>query len=312
MMNRYENENRTEIRRRTYLLAGLVGGVAIASVAILNLDNAPNKHPIDALRDRAEFSVEPAWTQDFAATKDTRLDTGIWHYETDYRVPGYNNEKQAYTSQNKNVRIEPGVGLVIEAHRADYTYPDDPDKQSFDYTSGRIDTRGAFTFEYGKVEARMKLPEGAGTWPAFWLLSDNEIHTNALAAPSDDPRAYMQNGEVDVMEHYGHSPGIVEGTVHTYAQSSANEITIPDASKAFHTYGIEISRDSITWTVDDTPYHSFDKTSDDSNHWPFGNGNQLYVIFNLAMGGTGGGEIQDEHGPWRMEVQNVSYYPLVK
>jgi beta-glucanase (GH16 family) len=110
------------------------------------------------------------------------------------------------------------------------------------------------------------------------------------------------------MEHYGSAPGIIEGTVHTYAQSYAGQVKQPDVSENYHTYGVEVTPDNITWTIDGNPYHSFDKRSANTNEWPFGNGNRLYVILNLAMGGSGGGEISDDRDAWRMEVQNISFY----
>src|SRR5687768_16483223 len=124
-----------------------------------------------------EFRETPSWAQEFNLMRTTAIDTAVWRHETSPDVPGFNDELQAYTSRAENVRIERGVGLVIEAHRRGYQYPDDPEARRFDYTSGRIDTRDSFSFEYGKVEARIKMPKGPGVWPAFWLLSANGIHT---------------------------------------------------------------------------------------------------------------------------------------
>ena len=51
-------------------------------------------------------------------------------------------------------------------------------------------SQGLFSFQYGRAEARMKLPEGQGMWPAFWLLGNNIVTIN-----------WPASGELDVMEH---------------------------------------------------------------------------------------------------------------
>lgn len=310
-MKRHEGDpQHPEVRRRTYLQMLAVGAVAIASLSLLNHDTPPSGDTAPNYP-RAKYESTPAWRQHFADLPTSRLDTSTWRYDTDYQVPGYNDEQQAYTDLAKNVRIEPGVGLVIEAHQEPYRYQTDPTARTYDYTSGRIDTLNSFNFEYGKIEAKMKLPEGAGVWPAFWLLSANEPHTQIEAQTGTNERSYMKNGEIDIMEYYGHTPGVIEATAHTYKKSVAGSINVPDAGDAFHTYGVEVAPNSITWTVDGTPYHSLTKSSDNPDDWPFGGGNRLYVLLNLAMGGTGGEVIQNEHGPWRMEIQDLSYYQYI-
>lgn len=298
------------MRRRTYLQMLAVGAVAITGLTLLTHES-PSSNEVAVDYPRSEYEPTPAWRQHFADSTSNRLDTNIWRYDIDYQVPSYNDEQQAYTPTEKNVRIEPGTGLIIEARRESYRYPNDPTARMYDYTSGRIDTLNSFSFEYGKIESRMKLPKGAGVWPAFWLLSANEPHTQGTEQADDDKRFYMKNGEIDIMEFYGHTPGTIEATVHTYNKSVAGSIDILDAGDTFHTYGVEIAPDSITWTVDDMPYHSVRKPSENPDDWPFGNGNQLYVLLNLAMGGTGGEIIQDEHSPWRMEVQDLAFYNYV-
>lgn len=268
-----------------------------------------------APQNTTRFALQPSWEQDFTASQTNIIDPSIWHYSTDPNVPSYNNEKQAYTTSPKNVRIEPGTGLIIEAHKEKYIYPSDPTKNAFDYTSGRIDTSQSLNFEYGKIEATIKLPPGQGVWPAFWLLSANNVHTDKVdktAGIRSDPRFYMKDGEIDIMEYYGSPEGRVEATVHTYDDSIEKTITVADASDSFHTYAVEIEPSKITWTIDNKAVFAYDKTSNNPDVWPFGKGNQFYIILNLAMGGSGGGQIDDDQAPWRMEVKNVKYYPFNK
>lgn len=303
------SDKEKNLSRRTILRWGLIGaGVILASTVAYTAINQIQSQELSSERS-SEFSKTPDWQQNFAKAQTGSIDTSIWHYDTSPEVPGYNDEAQGYTNWHDNVRIENGVGLVLEAHKRDYKYPNDPQQRQFKYTSGRIDTRNSFSFEYGKIEATMKLPASKGVWPAFWLLSGNEVHTINKEYSDDqinDKKFYLHNGEVDVMEYYGDNPSHIEATVHTFNEVKAKTITVK-TPELFHTYGVEITPDNIIWTIDNVPYHIFTKKSDNPDDWPFKNNNQLYVILNLAMGGPAG-EIDNTQGPWRLEVSNVAFY----
>jgi beta-glucanase (GH16 family) len=311
-----ESGARGRISRRGILQAGALGLGGILGAGVVYNALTPTTTVRRAQGTRGEdFSTEPSWAQEFKLMDSTTIDPAVWRHETSPDVPGFNKERQAYTSRAENVRIEPGLGLVIEAHRRSYQYPNDPERRSFDYTSGRINTKDSFTFEYGKIEARLKMPKGLGVWPAFWLLSANRIHTAGRSfsrQQTRDERFYLRNGELDVVEYYGRSPGEVEATVHTFSDSHEAQVDVRDATDAFHTYGAEVTPTSIIWTLDGEPYHRYTKPSDDTEEWPFGNGNRLYVILNLAMGGPLAGLIEDAQAPWRFEVESVRFYDYTR
>jgi beta-glucanase (GH16 family) len=84
--------------------------------------------------------------------------------------------------------------------------------------------------------------------------------------------------------------------------------TVPTATQQFHTYGVELMPTKIIWTVDGQPYGTYDKPSGQPQDWPFGSGNRFYVILNLAMGGDGGGAIDDGQGPWQMQIEKINFY----
>ncbi|HEY8992928.1 MAG TPA: glycoside hydrolase family 16 protein [Candidatus Microsaccharimonas sp.] len=303
-------EDGPHISRRNLLIGSLIGAGALTGALGLYQLTETLQQP-----QKPEFETTPSWQQDFLHMNASTLDSKVWRYDQNPDVPGYNQEYQGYTTSEKNVRIEPGVGLVLEAHKESYTYPNDTEKRVFDYTSGKIDTLDSFNFEYGKVEATIKMSAGAGAWPAFWLLSANEVHTsgdNVSKAVQDSPRYYMKDGEIDIMEFYGQRPNQFEATVHTFNKSYEKTISVPDISEGFHTYGVELSPNRITWTLDGKPCYTFDKPSDNPDTWPFGDGNKMYVILNLAMGGSGGGPVDTSYDSWRMDVQNVSYYKMKK
>ena len=132
------------------------------------------------------------------------------------------------------------------------------------YTSARMKSQGLFSVLYGRVEARAKLPESQGMWPAFWLLGNNIATINWPAC-----------GELDVMEHIdgSNSPFYVGGAVPGYdwVQSSVHGTGF-DGSKsgipyhpsgfsaaAWHTYGMIWSPGKIQYYVDDptNPYETF-------------------------------------------------------
>ena len=222
-------------------------------------------------------------------------------------MPTFNDEEQGYTP--KNVLIVPGRGMLIQARKETFRYPND--NAVYKYTSGRVDTRDSFSFEYGKFEAEMILPDGAGAWPAFWFLSANQAHTNKLHPTDKDwgqERFYLHDGEVDGVETSGKQPTLIEATLHTFDQSTEGHITVPDATKNPHVYGVEFAPDELRWTVDGTPYFSRRKPANATpDNWPFMNGNRWYPIFNLAMGGTMGGEITSQ-GPWTLAVSRATFY----
>src|SRR5262249_413360 len=156
-----------------------------------------------------------------------------WNYEIGYVR---NNEAQFYTSDPQNVRVEDGA-LIIEARRER--------RSGYAYTSASVNTRGRMNFLYGRFEVRAKLPSARGTWPAIWLLG-----------PNIDEVGWPQCGEIDIMEHLGHEPGRIYGTVHTPAYNhvlhteKGSSIHVPAPWLDFHVYALEWSEDRIDFFVD--------------------------------------------------------------
>lgn len=241
---------------------------------------------------------ELVWSEDF----DTEtLNTEIWNYEVGGGGFG-NNEKQYYTSRPKNIRLEDGK-LVIEAIKETY--------ENREYTSARINTKGKIGFAYGKVEARMKLPSGAGTWPAFWMMGQNYSMVG-----------WPKCGEIDIMEHVGYRPNMVSFALHTKEKNGTNglnwhsQVDMDNVEGEFHVYGIEWlkeeynGRDQIKFTVDGIEYASSMESvpMDDDAHWPFNK--DFFIILNLALGGNMGGSIDDAIFQNRiiMEVDWVRVY----
>jgi len=231
----------------------------------------------------------------------TKPIAGYWKIATPAQ-PVYNDEAQTYMNRSQNVRVEKGA-LVLEAR-----------KEGSKYTSGWVDTKGLLAVEAGsRLEATIKLPKGKGTWPAFWLLSTSQPHTTLLKPTNADweqERFYMHDGEIDIMEAYGNYPGMVEATVNAFKSSPESPFQkLGGDPNGFHTYALDWKTDELVFSVDGNAYFSYKKTSDDPKQWPFTASNKMYVILNLAMGGSGGGKITPAAGDsWRMEISSVKYY----
>ncbi|MGC2297994.1 MAG: glycoside hydrolase family 16 protein, partial [Acidobacteriaceae bacterium] len=155
------------------------------------------------------------------------------------------------------------------------------------YTSARLKSQGLFSFQYGRIEAKMMLPESQGMWPAFWLLGNN-IATISWPAC----------GEADIMEHIdGSNPensgydwiaGSVHGGASSSTEVSGTQQYHPAAfsAAAWHTYGMIWSKGEVQFYVDDPSniYATFNP-SNFNGTWPFDQG-PMFVILNLAVGGT--------------------------
>ncbi len=205
-----------------------------------------------------------------------------------------NGEAQIYTDRPENARLVDGL-LVIEARK------EPNDQGGFQFTSARLKTQGLKTFQYGRIEARMKVPPGAGMWPAFWMLGSNI-----------DQVGWPDCGEIDIMEYVGKDPTVVMGTLHGPGYSGALGLTSRslqdyDIADDFHTYAIEWDQDQIRWFFDDVEYHTLTRSDVGEERWVFDQ--PFFLILNLAVGGTLGGFISpDTVFPANVYVDYVRVY----
>lgn len=213
------------------------------------------------------------------------LDTDTWNYEIGNGTNGWGNGEVQYYTQD-NVTVADG-NLVITARREA--------ESGFDFTSGRITTQDKFEFTYGRVEARAKMPEGGGTWPAIWMLGANF-----------DEIGWPETGEIDIMEWVGNSPAETSSALHYPGNSGGNAVvgrtSIGNASSEFHTYSVEWTPDNIIFLLDGVEFFTF--TNEAS--LPFNK--DFFLIMNVAMGGGLGGEIADDFQESSMEVDYIRVY----
>ncbi len=198
------------------------------------------------------------------------INTANWTYDLGGGGWG-NGEMENYTSRPENVRVENGL-LVIEA-RAETNA-----KGGTDYTSARMKTQGLRESQYGRVEARLQVPAGAGLWPAFWMLGANIKQVS-----------WPDCGEIDIMEYIGKEPDLILGTMHGPGYSGALGLTKwnrqqYDIADDFHTYAIEWDKDQISWFYDGSKYSTYTRADVGARKWVFDQ--PFFIILNLAVGGT--------------------------
>lgn len=204
-----------------------------------------------------------------------------------------NNELQYYKAENAVVS-NGMLSIIAKRERV----------QSKAYTSARIRTKNLADFSYGRFEARIKLPAGAGLWPAFWMLSTNEPFGG-----------WPKSGEIDIMEFISAKPDHVFGTIHygdAYPKNKfqGNDFFLYDGSKfsdAFHEFAIEWVPGEIRWYVDNILYSVKRKADVSPYNWPFDN-NNFHFILNTAVGGNLGGTVDNTIFPATMQVDYVRVY----
>ncbi|MGL4851718.1 MAG: family 16 glycosylhydrolase [Phocaeicola sp.] len=216
----------------------------------------------------APEGYELIWRDEF--NEGTRPNGDLWSYETGAGGWG-NNELQNYVpgsvSGEQLAQVSDGIFKIIAKKIGGTVY------------SIRINTKESWT--YGYFEARLKLPSGKGTWPAFWMMPKNFT-------------AWPDDGEIDIMEEVGYRPNWVSSAIHckAYHHSINTEKTaeryLESAQSEYHVYALEWTADYIKTYVDGKLLLTF--TNDKKGNkdtWPFYT--PFYIKLNLAWGGNWGG-----------------------
>jgi beta-glucanase (GH16 family) len=237
------------------------------------------------------------WSDEFTQADGSAPDPAKWGFETGGGGWG-NSELENYTSRTNNVRIEGGQ-LVIEAQAENHG--------GNNYTSGRLLTKGKWSWTYGRIEARLKIPRGQGIWPAFWMLGAN---INSVQWPNC--------GEIDIMENIGREPSLVHGTIHGPGYSGGNGIGGPCSTTNgapyaddFHLYAVEWTPNQIKWYADGRQYFTVTPASlPKGTTWVFTQ--PQFLLLNLAVGGKWPGNPDATTVfPQRMTVDYVRVYNSV-
>lgn len=252
----------------------------------------------------AEDGWSLVWADDFR--KDGAPDPANWNYEN-----GFVRNDEAQWYQPENARCKRGK-LIIEARREQKPNPNyvpgstdwRTSRQTAEYTSASVTTRGKHSWLYGRFEMRARIDTRPGLWPAFWTLG------------TEGP--WPSNGEIDILEYYrgtllanvawgSGQPG--RGNWHT-VKRPLSEFGDPSWSRKIHVWRMDWTEDSIKLYVDDYLMNTTllkDTVNDDRAHVnPFTR--PQYIILNLAVGGRSGGDPSKTKFPARYEIDYVRVY----
>ena len=260
------------------------------------------------------------WSDEFTNTGSAPAEPNpsIWTYDVGTDCCG-NHEWEDYCAWNSSV--SPCNPANPNAYEGSDGYLHIVARQTSaglaagNFTSGRLKSQGLFSFMYGRIEARMMLPEEQGMWPAFWMLGNSIATVNWPAC-----------GELDIMEHIDGSnpppsvgaaaPGYdwIAGSVH--GGTSANEANGTQqyhpagfSAAAWHTYGMIWTKGQIEFYVDSPSnvYATFTPANFPGT-WPFDEGPQ-FILLNLAVGGDWpGAPNASTKFPAEMQVDYVRIY----
>ena len=140
------------------------------------------------------FAYRLVWQESFDGGPGQMLDTTVWDLKSGGHGWG-NNQLEHNTARTENVRLSGDGSLEIVALREEY--------DGNAYTSGRIHTQESFLLPSSRFEARIRLPQGQGLWPAFWLLGSEF-----------EEEGWPACGEIDIMEFRGENPSAYLTTIH--------------------------------------------------------------------------------------------------
>ena len=248
------------------------------------------------------------WSDEF---DEPKLDRTKWTPERSCWGGG-NNEKQCYTDRPENFKVKDGILTLIarpeifEGHEFSQEKPDRGRMISRNYTSAKLRTLGLAQWKYGRFEARIKLPQGQSTWPAFWMLPSDNVYG-----------PWPTSGEIDIMEAINLAAECDDcessevenrtmGSLHFGPSWPHNKFitkkrSMPASLEGFNVYAIEWQAGTIKWLVNGQEFFRLtaqdwstsDTGSEASDFAPF---DQLfYLNLNLAVGGT----FPDEHNEAR-------------
>ncbi|MDQ8184188.1 glycoside hydrolase family 16 protein [Pelagicoccus sp. SDUM812002] len=235
----------------------------------------------------------------------------IWSAET-----GFSRNEELQWYQLENAQVKDGH-LVIEAKKENISNPNyisgsdnwKLNRPLANYTSACLKTYNNFSFQYGKLEVKARIPDPTGMWPAIWTLGDD--------------RRWPACGEIDIMEFYlsegkptilanaawpsaSMYPPIWDVVKTPYSHFLAKD---PEWGEKFHIWTMEWNSDSISISLDDEHLNTIPiaNTEQPDGFNPFHQPH--YILLNLAIGANGGSPSETSF-PQRYEIDYVRVYQL--
>jgi len=254
--------------------AKLKPGVYLDNIALYDLTGGATPTPPPMPTPSVSYNTL-VWSDEFNGTS---VDTSNWTFETGVGMNGWGNQELEYY-RTENATVSGGM-LLIQAKKENY--------RGSSYTSARLKTQGKREFQYGRFEARVKLPYGQGIWPAFWTLG---YDINTVSWPA--------SGEIDIIEMVGGGSGgdsselrddTIVSSVH-YKQldgshmNKGNVFTLSSGifNNDWHIVSMVWDTNYIYYFIDGVQYGAQEITSADRYnefHKPH------FLLLNLAVGGV--------------------------
>jgi len=213
---------------------------------------------------------------------------GIWKTSDGWgnRTLSGNNELQLYVDADyKGLGLNPfsvqdGIATITASKTPDWA----KSQIGYNYISGELTTAGSFSQQYGYFEMKAQMAPGQGMWPAFWMLS-----TNGKWPP-----------EIDIVEAIGDLPNHVYVNTHSATNGNAGKDvwSSADITQGFHTYGVDWTKDTITFYYDGKA--AFSRATPADMHTP------MYMLLNLAVGGNWPGA-PDSTTDWSKTQYKIDY-----
>src|SRR5882757_8404350 len=243
-------------------------GLILSCSMIKNNGAAPEDRPV-------ENKDQTIFFDDFSG-KD--LDRSKWNVEITGNT--MNKEQQAYVDSSATIYIAHGADAEGAANGALVLQPrfapgfKTPEGKSFDFISGRINTKKKVEFTYGEASARIRMTEGAGLWPAWWMLGNGH---------------WPDAGEIDVMEYIGEhdwASAAVHGPGYSGETPFVNRLYFPGANDVthWHIYAVDWTPDSLIFKYDGIPMFRVTRSMvEHYGKWAYDN--PEFLVLNFALGG---------------------------
>ena len=196
------------------------------------------------------------WHDEF---NESSLSSSDWYYER-WDAGRVNNELQRYVKDDEVATLKNGV---LSLHLI---------KDSQGYKSARLYAHKGSGWRYGYIEARLRLPKGKGTWPAFWMM------------PVNFNNDWPASGEIDIMEHVGFDQNVIHSTIHCTKYNNSNTSIetatkrVSDVSGKYHTYGMEWTSEYLRFYIDGASFFTYRNDGTGKDAWPFDS--YFYPILN--------------------------------